>query len=415
MIMKRYLFSLVTAVLLAMAMLVSSLPAYAAQDQAAEASIEMLPADIPQAAPPPPGPVDNSYPPRPRPPSPRPTPPPPHPHPAPPHPRPNPTPVYPQRVWNDDYYLRYYYQDYYQNYYNNYNNPATTYQQPQTTVYYEPIVSSFTSNNNYVQPGQTATLNWTTSNADTVSISPSIGSVAASGSTTVTPTYTTTYTLTAQNSKGSTSASTTVTVAPPVYSNYGTGNTGTAAVAPAAVPASPVPSSGLDQLSDALGPYMIYILLLGLLAIASVVAVALLVRKPAAARAPVAVTRSAATTPAGTTPAGTLPASTKPAVTSVSVASMASLVAADGKALPVGDKALGRKDFVALAEPAKAEYISRQHLRLTQENKEYFIEDLGSTNGTRLNGVEIRGRGKQAIASGDTIELGNAIKVTFKS
>jgi hypothetical protein len=63
--------------------------------------------------------------------------------------------------------------------------------------------------------GQTATLSWSTSNAATVTVAPSVGSVAASGSVVVTPATTTTYTLTAANSTGTTSATATVTVSSP--------------------------------------------------------------------------------------------------------------------------------------------------------------------------------------------------------
>lgn len=65
-----------------------------------------------------------------------------------------------------------------------------------------------------ITTGQSATLAWSTANAATVSIDQGIGTVAASGSRTVTPTATTTYVLTATNSAGqTTTASATVTVA----------------------------------------------------------------------------------------------------------------------------------------------------------------------------------------------------------
>ena len=68
-----------------------------------------------------------------------------------------------------------------------------------------------------ITAGASATLNWTTSGATTVTIDQGIGTVGASGSRTVTPSATTTYTVTATNSAGSVSAQATVTVtaAPP--------------------------------------------------------------------------------------------------------------------------------------------------------------------------------------------------------
>ena len=68
-----------------------------------------------------------------------------------------------------------------------------------------------------VTAGQASTLSWTTSGATTVSIDQGIGTVAATGSRSVSPSATTTYTVTATNSAGSASAQATVTVtaAPP--------------------------------------------------------------------------------------------------------------------------------------------------------------------------------------------------------
>ncbi len=63
-----------------------------------------------------------------------------------------------------------------------------------------------------ITTGNPATLTWTTTNASTVSIEPGIGTVPASGSTTVTPSATTEYTLTATGVGGSTTAVATVIV-----------------------------------------------------------------------------------------------------------------------------------------------------------------------------------------------------------
>jgi len=58
--------------------------------------------------------------------------------------------------------------------------------------------------------GQSATLNWTSSNASTVSIDNGVGNVAPSGSMTVSPAATTTYTITAVNGSASITAQATV-------------------------------------------------------------------------------------------------------------------------------------------------------------------------------------------------------------
>ena len=51
-------------------------------------------------------------------------------------------------------------------------------------------------------------------------------------------------------------------------------------------------------------------------------------------------------------------------------------------------------------------YTSGHHARIYIKNgKEYILEDMGSTNGTLLNGKKLRG--KHYLASGDEIKIGN--------
>jgi peptidoglycan-associated lipoprotein len=69
-----------------------------------------------------------------------------------------------------------------------------------------------------VEKGQSVTLNWSSQNATTLDLQPQVGSVQATGSTTVTPDQSTTYVLTAKGPGGTDTASARVTVtaeAPP--------------------------------------------------------------------------------------------------------------------------------------------------------------------------------------------------------
>jgi hypothetical protein len=75
-----------------------------------------------------------------------------------------------------------------------------------------PIVLSFTANPAGIISGTTSTLTWNVYGATSVSIDQGIGSVGASGSTTIHPGTTTTYTLTASNSAGGMTATTDVNV-----------------------------------------------------------------------------------------------------------------------------------------------------------------------------------------------------------
>lgn len=77
-----------------------------------------------------------------------------------------------------------------------------------------PVISSFTASPSTILQGDDTTLSWSVSGADSVSINQGVGTVAASGSTQVSPNATLTYTLTATNAAGSTTAQQTVTVNP---------------------------------------------------------------------------------------------------------------------------------------------------------------------------------------------------------
>lgn len=58
--------------------------------------------------------------------------------------------------------------------------------------------------------------------------------------------------------------------------------------------------------------------------------------------------------------------------------------------------------------------VSRRHASIGRQGTEYYLIDLGSTNGTRLNGDDVPPRHKVLLHDGDSIELGDqAVRVTF--
>jgi hypothetical protein len=62
---------------------------------------------------------------------------------------------------------------------------------------------------------------------------------------------------------------------------------------------------------------------------------------------------------------------------------------------------------------ADAEIISRQHALIHIEGETYYIEDLGSSNGTYVNHTAVARGERQEISSGDVLALGKEDKVTF--
>ena len=63
-----------------------------------------------------------------------------------------------------------------------------------------------------INPGQTVTLSWSSTNATDLDIEPGVGKVAPQGSTPVNPSESTTYTITATGSGGTATASARVDV-----------------------------------------------------------------------------------------------------------------------------------------------------------------------------------------------------------
>ena len=57
--------------------------------------------------------------------------------------------------------------------------------------------------------------------------------------------------------------------------------------------------------------------------------------------------------------------------------------------------------------------VSHRHARLKQEGEEYVLEDLGSSNGTYLNGQRLVGR--RPLKSGDQVRLGASITLTYET
>ncbi len=55
--------------------------------------------------------------------------------------------------------------------------------------------------------------------------------------------------------------------------------------------------------------------------------------------------------------------------------------------------------------------VSRYHLRLRLQGQDYHLEDLGSTNGTCINGLRISQRTR--LNDGDIIALGDSILLTY--
>lgn len=76
-----------------------------------------------------------------------------------------------------------------------------------------------------------------------------------------------------------------------------------------------------------------------------------------------------------------------------------------------GTTVLGREAIndIVLHDPE----VSRRHAQITYQGGRYFIEDLGSTNGTFINNQRISV--PTWLNNGDLIEMGESLSITFQS
>ena len=75
---------------------------------------------------------------------------------------------------------------------------------------------------------------------------------------------------------------------------------------------------------------------------------------------------------------------------------------------------IGRGDFEGQISSSTLRYISRQHFWIRSDRGKYFLEDYQSTNGTRLNGIAIKGKGLHLLNDGDKIEISGIVVLIFK-
>jgi len=75
---------------------------------------------------------------------------------------------------------------------------------------------------------------------------------------------------------------------------------------------------------------------------------------------------------------------------------------------------IGRDNLNGILPVNDVTYISRRHFIIGVENGQYYVEDHDSTNGTRLNGTEIKGKGKFKLSNGDLIEVADVVTMSYE-
>jgi hypothetical protein len=77
------------------------------------------------------------------------------------------------------------------------------------------------------------------------------------------------------------------------------------------------------------------------------------------------------------------------------------------------DKVIGRGDLARALSLDDLGLISKRHFEIKSDDEQFYIEDLGSANGTRLNGKDISGQGPVGLDDDDIIEPAGAIPLKF--
>jgi pSer/pThr/pTyr-binding forkhead associated (FHA) protein len=105
----------------------------------------------------------------------------------------------------------------------------------------------------------------------------------------------------------------------------------------------------------------------------------------------------------------------RPATPAAAVVS-ASLTLPNGSEIPLSttDRWIGRDELRQALTSGGLQFVSREHILISYANGRFYVEDPRSSNGTRLNGNEIKGKGKFELKDGDVIELASEVKLAFK-
>jgi pSer/pThr/pTyr-binding forkhead associated (FHA) protein len=80
---------------------------------------------------------------------------------------------------------------------------------------------------------------------------------------------------------------------------------------------------------------------------------------------------------------------------------------AEGQAFPLGDEiSIGRAAGCAVALPTDT-FVSQVNARVFRRGDEYWVEDLGSTNGTLVNGRKLTA--PAPLRKGDRLQVGRTV------
>lgn len=77
------------------------------------------------------------------------------------------------------------------------------------------------------------------------------------------------------------------------------------------------------------------------------------------------------------------------------------------------ERIFGREDFLGTALTDDLMFIGKEHFKITKMDDGFYIEDLGTKNGTMVNGEDITGSGKVKLENEDEIMVAKTLKIRY--
>lgn len=94
---------------------------------------------------------------------------------------------------------------------------------------------------------------------------------------------------------------------------------------------------------------------------------------------------------------------------------LAKLVLPDNNYLTITqyDRIFGREDFMGVVIADELLFIGKEHFKLTRLDDGFYIEDLNTKNGTKVNGQDIRDLGKIKLKDNDQILVSETLNLSY--
>ncbi|MEN6574194.1 FHA domain-containing protein [Methanobacterium aggregans] len=75
---------------------------------------------------------------------------------------------------------------------------------------------------------------------------------------------------------------------------------------------------------------------------------------------------------------------------------------------------LGREDFLGVTSPDNLLFVGKEHLKIIRTLEGFFIEDLNTKNGTKINEHELKGRERVKLNDGDKIVVAKILDLEYR-